>query len=518
MVEKPLNQRLHFHKNKFLRTILTAFFLCLFIALAIFFTFRGTLRNSYALFSKNPTEYYHYVEKRNLSKATDYLSLYQNLSPKKSAYDISTEVSFYRDALDSILQSGFGLSFKELERTLGVPIETVGLETQIRQKDSLINDTFSISLNKVNLITLEAFANSTKQDLYLRLPELSPAYLRPAFTIKGKDLNSSMVLLKLLTSDYSANSIKRYGNLIIDDMDQVSLEKNVTLALDDLSIECNKLTVSFTKEELYSITMELLEKAKTDSELLSILSELEVSPEEYLNALENIKTYLASFYTTHSYNSSFQMLLYIDDYGRILSREFQKVGSEASLNYVLLSKKNNSEYCLTLKNENGTMLFRVTGNQTKVQRAYNGALSLEYNCPNSNENSASYINITYKDVHFEFKKSHFYQYGTYTLSAPELMGIHAEMENSVESELQKNKLTIRMGASPLVIFDTKVIFPTADIVSMPSKKAQIFDTSQFEDYVNTLRTEDYLDELSEQLGVNKQNLEDLYSNQQSHGK
>jgi hypothetical protein len=465
------------------------------------YTFQDTLLNTFALLTKSPTQYYAYVEKNSLQESVDALVPYVTLAPKKSVYDLSTDITFHREALDSIMQSTLGTSMSDFESTDSKPIESIGMDVLAANQDGLINETLGIRLNQVNLITLELFLDTMKQELSLGLPELSQAYLKQSLAKSKLIPGISKFTTNLLTADGAAVLLNRYGNLLIDHMTKVTLEQNTTLTLDTLSINCSKLTITIDEQDLKAIAITLLAETREDEDLLAFAPLFGTSVEEYQQAVDDTLLKLQASDASLLSGHTLQMLVYINSRGKIIGREFRTEDSPAAIGYTVLAKKAYQEYRLYVKDASGNTVIEGIGNQTKEQGAYDGTITVNCNFPSSEFRSDFSFDIKYSDVRTEIVNSHLYQYGTYTLSSLELMGLQIRMENSVSSETQYNNIIFQLGASPLVTIDSTVNYRSNYAVTIPPETAEIYDTTQSEHYMESLRIEEYLTKLSEQLGI-----------------
>jgi hypothetical protein len=478
------------------------------------YAFRDTILNNFAKMTKSPAEYYAYIEKRAIKESVDELKTHLDTTMKQEgtsvAYDVTSDISINRDSINSLMQSSLGMSLEDLEASIGIPIENIGLDFLIAADGSLVNETMGLRLNQVNLITLELFLDAAKQEMFIRLPELSQAYMKQSFAQENSLSDSYTEQLKLLTPDRTADFLTRYSNILVNNIKQVALEEDVTLSLDNLTSECTKLTVTLTEEDFSNIAIAILEVARDDAYIMDLLPMFQVTEEDYLQAIEDSIAELQSPSDTLA-GASLQMSVYVDSRGDIIGRELISDDSLEALGYTFLTDKNYNEFEVFIKDTNGNMNLTATGNRTFNDGAYDGSLTVELNDTNSVEPLSNVsFDITFEDVRTERKDNHSYQYGTYTLSSLELMGLQIIMECSVENDIQNNKITLQMGASSLVTINTKTDYLEDYQVVMPPDNSETYDTTQAESYLATFQLEEYISNLSEKLGVDLQSLLDYY--------
>jgi hypothetical protein len=481
-------------------------FVLLLAGTAAAYAFQDTLRNTFALLTKNPSQYYVYVEKNSLQESVDALVPYVNLAPKNSAYDLSTDITFHREALDSIMQSTLGSSLSDFESSDRKPIETIGIDVLAANQNGQISETLGIRLNQINLITLEIFMDTLKQELLLRLPELNQAYLMQSLTESELISGISKFPANLPTADVIAILLNRYGNLLIDPMTKVTLEQNTSLTLDILSVNCNKLTITIDEQDRKAIAIALLAETRQDEDILALVPLFGISVEAYQQRVDDMILELQASNASLLSGQPLQMLVYINSSGKIIGREFRTEDSPAAIGYTVLAKKDYQEYHFYVKGNSGNMVIEGIGNQTKEQGAYDGTITVNCDVPSSKFRSNFSFDIKYSDVRTEIANSHLYQYGTYTLSSLELMGLQMRMENSVSSETQYNKIIFQLGASPLVTIDSTLNYRSNYAVALPPDTAEIYDAAQSERYMESLKADEYLTKLSQQFGIDLNDL------------
>ena len=441
-------------------------------AVVVAYAYQDTLLNALALYTKSQANYYAYVEKKALHESVDNLTPYLNFSTQDVAYDVSTDVTFNRETLNSLMQSSLGISLADLESSIGLPIENIGLDVLFGYNNNLLNETLELRLNQVELITLELLMDTTKQEMFMRLPGLSDAYLKQSLANGDTASNTNTELLELMTPDRNVDVLYRYSDIIVDHVTQVTTDKNTVLTLDTLERNCTKLTVTITKENMNNMTLAVLDEASEDDYFLDMLPMFEMTKAEYQKSISDMKAKVKASDKTLS-SGSIQMLVYVDSSGNIIGREFGAKDSLASFGYTSLIKDSYHEFNVYLKDDAGNKLLNAGGNQTKDQDTYDGTITIDLIVPSSELLSNLSFDIKYEDVRSEKKDNRILNYGTYTLSSLDLMGLQIIMENSVVDDIQNNKTIVQMGAATLVTIDTKVDYLKDFEAVMPQASAEI---------------------------------------------
>jgi len=490
---------------------LITLFLLLVVGAGTAFAFRDTLMNTLAKSTKSPTEYYKYVEKNSISKAVDTFTPYLNnnlLTAKKStAYHLTSDITVNKKSLDSLMQSSLGTSLSDLETQIGLPLDSVGIDAIIAMDGDKLNETFKLSLNQVDLITAEMFFDTAAQKILMRFPELSSAYL----SLSSEDAPSanSAAILKLLTAARISDLLKRYSDILIDNINQVEAEDNATLSLDTLSIDCTKLTVTITEEDAYQMALDVLDKAKQDEAIIELLPMFNLTKEEYQDAIDNEITQMKDSTDTTS-DGSIQMLVYVDNNGTIIGREIDVDDSDSAFGYTLLSKKDYNEYNVFAKDDTGASIFDLTGDQTNDNGTYDGQAVMSISGTDQ-FSSAFSLDISYDNLHTEKKNDIPYQYGTVTISSLELMGLQVTLDYDVKDDIQTNQMVFQLGADSLVTVDSKIEYLKDYEITSPASDAEVYDiTTESDSYMATADIDAYLAVLSDKLGVDLQSLFNTY--------
>lgn len=479
--------------------------LLLFSAAGVAYAFRDTLSNTLAKLTKSPAEYYAYIEKNELEKVIDKIkSTGDSLKNSTKSYEVTSDFRLNHDVLDPLLDSSLGMALSDLESELGIPLEKIGLDATVTSNGKIVNEAFGLRLKDAKLITAELFADITSGSYLLRLPELSPAFLN--LSTAYEEIND-LPYLKNLSSDTLSVMLQRYGNIAIDGVKQVEMDDSVEISIDTLSTKCTRLTITLSEKDAANILVTALEEARNDETIISLLPLMNLTKEEYQEAIHSTISDCRDTYA--STDALMKMEVYVNSKGEIIKRSFASALDDSSLGYSRLSKGNLEEYRLYLTDEDGNEIINIEGSHRKNnQDAYTGDARFTYSDIYSD---TSYrINISYDDYRSERTDNRIYQYGTIEVSSMDLMGIQVAMDFSVEDELQKCSIDFRMGAVSIVSADISAKYLDSVDVSMPSKDAKMYGAEDMESYIATIDEDAYLSHLIEQFGINLQPLIDYF--------
>ena len=483
--------------------------LLLLSAAATAFAFQAVLKNTIALMTKSPAEYYAYIEKNEINAATEKIKPLLKNTKLETAVKTSTNVTFDHDTIDALLKGASGMGLSDLESNLGITFKNLGLDGTVALKDKKIYGNLGLKLNDINIINAEIFMDTLKQEAMYRIPDLSPAFLKVSLTSAGIDTNDYMTLIELLSSERSADLLQRYSNIVVDQINNVTLDKNVPVSQGTLTVNCNKLTVTIDSKNAKQIITSVLTEAKQDEFIFELLPSLNITKDEYIKSIEDLEAKLADeMNSSVSDNSTIEMIVYVDSRGMILGRDFnmkENGRNIGSIGYTSLNKDNKDEFRIYLKDGQNNMNIQGYGSQTKENDAYNGKLTLELNNITGLPSNVK-VDVDYKDVKMVMKDNHIYQYGTYTVSSLAFMGVDLVMENTVEKDIQHSKIIVQMGNEPLVTVDMTSEYLKDFTIPQPSSSDVVYDIADIGQYTSTIDSQKYIADLSNKLGINVQDV------------
>jgi hypothetical protein len=476
------------------------------------FAFRDTLSNTFSLMTKSPINYYSSLEKQTIKKTSEKLSDYVKLAQKDIAYDSSTEITYDHDTINALLNSFPGISMDNLENSLGISLKNIGVDTHTVIKGGNIYGNLNLRINKTDIIEAVLLFDTLKNIYLVNLPDLSPAYLNiSTSSLIGTDSANqlgSTAYKNTICSVLDSAFITKYTNLLIDQIDQVELDKNAEIKTNSLSASCNKLTVTITDKDLEKMLVAVLKEAKSDKIIIDYLLSIGVAKEDYQaviqKLLESIDAYLAL-----DNDTCIKMLVYTDNNGNILGRQFskQKKGiSQGTLGYTFIGKGKNIEFELYMKDNSDTALARCYGNCTKKNKAYSGSAALEFMSATDLIPIGINLNIDFEDFRTVIMDKKFYQYGKLILSSPLLMGAQIALDNDVKDDTQLSNFAVQMGSSTLLTIDSEFTYLDDYTIPKSDEEKKIYDISDLQSYISSFDITSYIFELSKRLGVDEKKL------------
>ena len=470
---------------------------------------KETLLNRYYLTMKSPKEYYTYIETYGLYQLKASLPKQKVLPSEELAYDTTSQITFHHEELNSVLDSALGIKLTDLEALLGIPLNSIGIDTSFVSKNHLINDTMRFKLNDTKLLTADLYLNTPAKKLLVQFPELSDAYLTENYGDAASSGTDEGPQQKIDSELYSRIT-KRYLDLFFSHISNVTLTKQVPLSLDTLTVDCNQLTVTISREDTRILLAALLDSARSDEDILLLLSQLNAPADQYFKILDKIDRAMTAEIKEHSPKDTLQMKLYVDTKGHILGRELISFGSSTA-GYTLLKKDTIQEYEFHMMHEATKRLLSITGKNREIDDTEQGKVALLAQDPTRNDQSDIHLELTYHGVQKEYKDGHPHLIGDYTFTSPELMGIQVTSNFSLEDEKQLNTTSIRLGASPLITIDTSVTPHQVTEVAQPNPDAVTYDVSQYDRYLASVDMQGYLKSVADSFGIDPERFYSLFS-------
>lgn len=499
VLEKPAKKK---HNGK-----LIAIFVVLAVILAgsiTAFANRNKLANTLAIMTKSSSEYYAYIEQKNLDTQIDTFTKYYGKS-----------LDYYKDGLSTENNLTFTIS-PEFAMMMGLTeIKPISAQFESSTKKGLSNFSGALSYDNKALASLEMLFDMNTYDYYFKVPELSSAYLlmsikniMEAETIVDTEFdyteymnNISALLDGGLLSEETLNiMLKKYSSDVYHNIKTVEIEKNAEVTASNITSSYHKIAVTMTDKDLYNIAMAVLEDAKADKDLVKILVALQVLAEnEYNEAIETAINDLKANEATLTNEPMLSMILYVDGNGNIMGREFNAIDdSNTSFGYTTTKNGTDIGFDVWFK-ENDTNVFQITADGTTNKDGFTGdsVIAVNYYDEFYGETTATKLNVALENVKMENN----YLDGKFTLTADALLGMEIVAEFKAADKQQDMNLKMMAGGVETMGFQlTSKEVPFKE-VKMPSSDEQVFDmTNEMESYMGTADLEGFMTNIQNVLG------------------
>lgn len=478
------------------------------------FAFGDKAKNALAMITKSPAEYFAYVVDKSIDESMDKMTKYMDVSGvgQDIAVETSAKLSYDKDTVSALLQSSLGMTIEDFEALIGISLDSVGFDIIVALQDKEIYEKLGVTLNSIDIITAEIFMDNVADEMMIRLPELSPAYLIQSLDISeygvdSVDMDGLNEALRILNSDKTEDFVKRYTSIVTAEVQDVELSKGQDFTVGDLTVKANLLTVSLSNETLNKIATKVLEEAKDDEYILDLLPLFATSKEDYQyeinNALEDLKSYM----TNLDDEELVVIDLFVNSDGKKLGYNltFKEHGeNHLKLGYSNIEKNNKGEYEFYLTDTYSQNGLKASGNHTIRNGAYTGSAVIDIL---DNHNSNMSFTIKYDDIRYATKNNRLYSYGKINLSSFMMMGMEIKIEFDVEGTQQLINVYLNMGNSPLVTLETSTKYLDNYKLPEPDSNAEVYDMiTDIDAYSSTMNVEGFISDLSDRLGVDLESL------------
>lgn len=218
-------------------------------------------------------DYYQYVEEKNIdTMAKGFSASYDNLvnvvddvNNKGYSLGVSAEVGEAGEPYLGMLSSIADIDLSWLKNC--------SVKTNISSVDGNIGLNGNVNINDTNITTIEAGYDSANSVMYAGVPELNSTYLS---TSVGSDVKIKEIigLIDRLVDELPDRKIvqdiiSNYGNLIVDNLDEVEKESS-EISVSLISQSCDAYTVKINEDTIKRIINELVDELKKDDDIKNI--------------------------------------------------------------------------------------------------------------------------------------------------------------------------------------------------------------------------------------------------------
>lgn len=488
------------------------------------------LRNQLYLTILSPKGYYIRTEYKNIKNITGKIAdsyeerikrlEQQKGGTKKNEADIKFD-------LDKTYTSVLGL-----DEVLPVEIlisSTVDMENSKNQMG------MEMKLGEEQFLGLNMLMNLEKDgygDTYIQLPQFSSAYLYTGFNkseIEDSEVQKDIENYQKVYSNYLnnptskkflSNLIIRYGKLIWETPEEISLEKKADYSVNGITKKMTKVTISITTADTKEWCKKIVETAKKDSELKKELVRLEICEED--NYLELIGK-MEEIFQEGEDDDSEQLIMdvWVDKNGDIVGREIYVARDNVKEGgfYYYTDNQDEIDYLemACLSDEEDSSLI-IKGNRKKEESGYKGDAILEM----KNGNKVIYnVKLTFDEVALADKGYGSYN-GNFTLETDQvadgklqltLVGGENKQDMKMEAVMAKQKIcSIEINKTTQDC--EKIVYPPEGTVYNTKKTEEIQEYMAGLDQTEINKLQKRVEEISAIFGLlsGNEEIEDLFSN------
>ncbi len=240
-----------------------------------------------------PSEYFAALELNNAGGLVDALtSVYGALSQSSNTANYGTEMDIslqVGDLVQDMLEESF---YAETGTRVDFSfLSKVNLEMDLNVKDQLQKLDMGLGLGSSRILTISTIMDLSDFTTWVGIPELSNKFAEMSLSELGQmggfapnmaTMQSSTALVEALPEAQQLNTlIKRYVSVALESLKNVE-RKDITLELDGLKQNCTVLEVKIYEQDALNMVKAVLNTAKTDADLKTIIEKMSTSINELM--------------------------------------------------------------------------------------------------------------------------------------------------------------------------------------------------------------------------------------------
>lgn len=445
----------------------------------------STLRNGLYLTILSPKSYYIATEVKNVKKMAENIGdVYERRvkklnSQKKGTKKNKTEIKFDMN--------------KELTGSLGkdeiFPVEFLvdgrnDFEKNRKQMD------MECKLGEEKFIGVNMLMDLGKEEFYLQIPQLSSSYLHTSQKEATKqDGNTQQNMKKYqnvvtnylnapTTKKFISNLVTRYGKLIFETPEEVSIEKKAEYSVNNVKKNMTKVTISVTASDVKAWCGKIVEMARKDKELKKEMIRLGICKEdEYSKLIDKMERFFKE--NEEKDFGKLVMDVWVDSRGNIVGREIFTLDGDKKESgfYYFTDKQDETDYLeISIYNVEDNEAFIIKGSGKEEESGYKGEAVLDSKEGSSTQTRAK---LSFDNIKAIDKKNSAYN-GNFTLEFDSFSGGKLQITLTGEEEKQNIKMEASVNGEKLGFVEMNQSVEECEAIAYPPK-GTIFDMQKTED-------------------------------------
>ena len=482
------------------------------IAIIGFAVFAG--QNFFKRTFSSATDYYKYVEKKNINnnanwKSYDaYVKRLSSINSSKYTQNISIELSDDAKELISDLSSEVDLSW----------FEKLDVDVEFAAKDKNYEMSMNSKVNDKDVVSFKAYADD--ENFYFTIPDLTDDYIQVSkeyLSDNGFDFDANMSSYESLPSKDKLKTLTtKYLNTYLKNVSGVKKERT-KLEAAEVSQSVYKLSYTLEDDKIKDMLNALAKQAKDDDELkdvirafvqLSVASmgsnakRLGVTADDLMDDYDSsLEEMLESLEDADFDGLTFTMAIYVDDGGNIVGRDINFASDESEI--VM-------KYAFTKKGKDVGILYSYDYDGSSIEFSGKGKLSGtnlsgEFSLVQGNDDDETTLFVVDVEKLNLAKLGDENQEMALTIKAEDGIGdvyYGMSMLSGYALKLEENKsksvITILDEESPLVtITGTEKVEATKKISIPEDMETYDIEDDGVTEWVETFDTDKFIDQLGE---------------------
>lgn len=479
------------------------------------------IRDSIKLALIKPSKLYSKAEKEYFSEgAKSFGAMYSKVS----------------DVTQGKAEAGYNTSLKiilgdQLIKDIGVDgLESVAVESNVAAKDSLLGQSYSLIYNDKNVVTVDTVADLENEIAYIKVPELSDAYVSVStddietvleeYGISLDDLLSATksnvsidvgsykqeILDELsLTEEDIKTIIQKYSDLFIESTADKVEKETVKDDIDGVEYKYAALKVEITYEDLFDLGEDYLKEFKNDKIIKDFfVNNGEITEEEYEEAIDQVLEALKGYKDDPEAlgdidldETIFTITTYVNADQKVMGKEMEieAEGSSFSLGYITVDNDKNYAINAWIKADKDE-IFSIVGSAKRK----NGALTGKFECKFSDYGDEFECTLELEDYKVVDEKENLIS-GKIKFESE----IDGELYNLVLDCSVKNKKQIAkfiVNIDKEMLYTLEVSYEKTEVTDLkvPGSNETIYDLEEIETYLENVDLDAFQKHLTDALG------------------
>lgn len=400
-------------------------------------------------------------------------SSFESLSKELSESETNTETTVLKN-FNTKLNMNLSLSDNVVSMlsptAVGLKDTTIVLDATNYENQGYFN--LNLSTPTAKAVSLNGYVNLDDSNLYLQIPELSESYFSAPIELTGT-LNevpqtpqvSGKELAKLLDDEV---------NTFFNATEEVKIEEDVTVQVNGVSAEYDKITVSMNGTEFGNTIYTCYERLTQENFVKEFITAYSASSDLSIDeTLAEIKKWA----DTNTTGATFEFYLNDDDEIKGLVILPESTGSTRKICF--MTATDDSTAFEFYASENDVKLFLVDGTSEKNKDAYSGNVKIT---TYENGIAGNTIELQFNDVKSD--KDSFK--GSFTLAGSALSGFSITLD--ADTKQTEGNLTLSVDMASMNMGTLSIDFAKTDVTSCPTLPADavVFDSeTQQEEFMAT---------------------------------
>lgn len=347
----------------------------------------------------SPEKYFQFVMEKKVSENSKHIGvLYNDMVSRLNYYDksysgeLSIELGEDAKSMMNLVQMAIEMSDKDLGGIDVSKFESLKVGTDMAIKDSIFSLGIMTDVNQVSLISPNIVADMEQGKAYLQIPELSNTYLgmdMDDYAIGYYDLDEfaqmqdqSREMIKALPKQADVEKMaERYLNIVIKNIDKVSIGDQKSLKVEGITQKCTELEITIDGRTMKNIMEAVIEEALEDKKLEKMITEMaavtdqdgEDSYEDFVESLKDMKTTLKDMAKA---DGEIEVRVYVDSKGNIIGVVVEIEEEDSNCSMLSATKGKNTAYEISLVNR-GEDVFEISGKGKESKGLLTGEFSVE---------------------------------------------------------------------------------------------------------------------------------------------